>query len=196
VTCFKRLAASADYCTANISSPNTPGLRGLQNRSELEALLIRLTEARNQLGLRKPILLKIAPDLDDAALDDIAAVCLASGIEGIIVSNTTLARDGLLSAHRNEAGGLSGAPLFALSTSVLRKMRARIGTKLLLVGAGGVTSGADAYAKIRAGASLVQLYSALVYRGPALAGRIKSELSSLLARDGFARVADAVGKDN
>jgi dihydroorotate dehydrogenase len=146
--------------------------------------------------LRTPILLKIAPDLDEAALDDIADVCLKSGIEGIIVCNTTLGRENLKSPNAKEAGGMSGAPLFALSTKILREMRQRVGTRLVLVGAGGIASGADAYAKIRAGASLVQVYSALVYRGPSLVTDIKTELAALLKRDGFSRIADAVGADS
>jgi dihydroorotate dehydrogenase len=129
-------------------------------------------------------------------LDDIANTVLASGIEGMIVSNTTLARPtNLKSATARESGGLSGVPLFAPSTAILKAVRRRVGNRLTLVGAGGVSSGADVYAKIRAGASLVQLYTAMAYEGPGLITRIKRELSALLARDGFARVADAVGAD-
>jgi dihydroorotate dehydrogenase len=193
-TCFAQLAPSADYVTANVSSPNTPGLRGLQNKEELARLLGTLTEARGK-GRHLPILLKIAPDLDGAALDDIAEAVLASGIEGLIVSNTTIARPPLASAHAGEQGGLSGAPLLAPSTEILRQMRRRVGSRIVLVGVGGIASGADAYAKIRAGASLVQLYSALVYEGPGLVGRIKRELTHLLARDGFVSVGAAVGAD-
>ena len=143
-----------------------------------------------------PLLLKIAPDLDEHALDDIANTVLASGIEGMIVSNTTLARPVTLkSANARESGGLSGAPLFAPSTAILKAVRQRVGTEIVLVGVGGVSSGADAYAKIRAGASLVQLYTAMAYEGPGIITRIKRELSALLARNGFARVADAVGAD-
>jgi len=194
--CFARLAPLADYVTANISSPNTPGLRGLQNRAELERLLDTLTGEREHLNLQVPLLLKIAPDLEASALDDIAAVVLASGIDGLIVSNTTIARpETLKSALARETGGLSGAPLLAPSTAVLKAMRERVGAKLPLVGVGGISSGADAYAKIRAGASLVQLYTALAYEGPGLVGRIAQELSACLARDGFADVASAVGAD-
>ena len=192
---FDLLGPLADYVTVNVSSPNTPGLRGLQNKDELAHLLGTLTEAREKKPVLIPILLKIAPDLDEAALDDIAATVLASGIEGLIVSNTTIARPGLVSAHAKEQGGLSGAPLFAPSTDILRKMRQRLGSRLVLVGVGGIASGADAYAKIRAGASLVQLYTALVYEGPGLVTRIKHELLALLTRDGLASVADAVGHD-
>jgi dihydroorotate dehydrogenase len=190
---YKTLAPLADYVTVNVSSPNTPGLRGLQNRDELERLLASLTAARG--SSKQPLLLKIAPDLDEAALDGIAGVVNGSGIDGVIVSNTTIARPSTLtSAHAKEQGGLSGAPLFEPSTHILRLMRRR--TSLTLIGAGGIASGADAYAKIRAGASLVQLYSALALQGPGLIARIKSELLACLVRDGFAHVADAVGADS
>jgi dihydroorotate dehydrogenase len=193
---FARLESLADYVAVNVSSPNTPGLRGLQDRGELEQLLALLTEERARLGSRVPLLLKIAPDISPAALDDMTNVALASGIEGLIVSNTTLARPASLkSGNARESGGLSGAPLFAPSTALLKETRARVGTKLVLIGAGGVASGADAYAKIRAGASLVQLYSALAFEGPGLIARIKRELLQAMDRDGIARVADAVGRD-
>jgi dihydroorotate dehydrogenase len=192
---FARLAPLADYVAVNVSSPNTPGLRGLQNRDELTRLLETLTEERVKLALRVPLLLKIAPDLDAHALDDIAEVALASGIEGLIVSNTTIARPpSLKSRQASEAGGLSGAPLFAPSTQILREIYARTGARLILVGVGGVASGADAYAKMRAGASLVQLYSALSFQGPGLVARIKRELLDCISRDGFASVGAAVGK--
>ena len=190
---FLRLAPLADYVTANVSSPNTPGLRGLQNRDELARLLGTLTEARAK-GVSKPILLKIAPDLDEPALDQIAQVVIASGIEGVIVSNTTLARPSLRSARAHETGGLSGRPLFAPSTQVLRQMSMRLPRNIVLVGVGGISSGADAYEKIRAGATLVQLYTGLVYEGPGLVARIKRELLACLARDGFASIADAIGR--
>ena len=192
---FARLAPLADYVAINVSSPNTPGLRGLQDRAALARLLATLIEARAKLSAPVPLLLKIAPDLDEPALDDVAEVVLAVGIEGLIVSNTTLTRPPTLkSGHAHETGGLSGAPLLDLSTRILREMRARVGTRLVLVGVGGVACGADAYEKIRAGASLVQLYSALAFQGPRLVARIKHELLDLLARDGFASVGDAVGK--
>jgi dihydroorotate dehydrogenase len=192
---FAKLAPLADYVTVNVSSPNTPGLRGLQNREELATLLARLTEARTK-GVHRPILLKIAPDLDLAALDEIADVVRASGIEGLIVSNTTIARPALRSRHAGEAGGLSGAPLREMALGVLRNMHIRLKGTVTLVGAGGIASGADAYARIRAGASLVQLYTALVYQGPGLVDRIKRDLLALLARDGFADVASAVGTES
>ncbi len=193
---FARLAPLADYAVINVSSPNTPGLRGLQNRDELQSLLAAVTEARARQPRAVPLLLKIAPDLDEQAMDDIADIAAASGIEGLIVSNTTLARpESLRSVHAREAGGLSGAPLLTPSTRVLKAMRVRLGKKLVLVGVGGIASGADAYAKIRGGASLVQLYSALAYRGPGLVGRIKRELLALLVRDGFTSISEAVGAD-
>ncbi len=192
VHAYARLAPLADYVTVNVSSPNTPGLRGLQNKKELTRLLSALTEARAK-GARKPILLKIAPDLDESGLDDIAAAVEAAAIEGVIVSNTTVARPALASRRAHEAGGLSGRPLFALSTERLRQMRARLPPQILLVGAGGVASGADAYEKIRAGAALTQLYTGLVYQGPGLIRRIKQELLACLVQDGFASVMEAVG---
>jgi len=191
---FERLSSFADYVTVNVSSPNTPGLRGLQNRDELQRLLQTLTDARAKRGSRIPLLLKIAPDPDMQAMDDIAQVVLASGIEGLIVSNTTIARPATLrSANAKETGGLSGAPLLEPSTKVLREMHSRVGARIVLIGAGGIASGTDAYAKIRAGASLVQLYTALAYEGPGLVARIKRDLLACLARDGHSRIGDAVG---
>jgi dihydroorotate dehydrogenase len=193
---FARLAPLADYVTVNISSPNTPGLRGLQNRDELKRLLEIVTTERAKMHGHVPLLLKIAPDIDPEGLNDIADAAVASGIEGIIATNTTIARPANLnSAHARESGGLSGAPLFAPSTAILKALRKRVAKKLILVGVGGVRSGADVYAKIRAGADLVQLYTALAFDGPALIARIKSELLALLARDGFSSVKDAVGID-
>ncbi len=177
----------------NVSSPNTPGLRALQQRDELEAILAAVRAAAPSLP---PLLLKIAPDLSPEDLEAVCEVAQAEKLDGLIVGNTTISRpDSLRSAHRGETGGLSGAPLFALSTEVLRRTYRLTGGGLPLIGTGGVASGEDAYAKIRAGASLVQLYSALVYQGPGLIGRIKRELAELLARDGFASVGAAVGVD-
>ena len=191
---FTRLATLADYVTVNISSPNTPGLRGLQSREELHRLLGTLIEARGPAQI--PLLLKIAPDLDDASLDDIASEVLGAGIDGMIVTNTTIARPATLkSCHAGETGGLSGKPLMAPSTRILGEIRRRVGAKIVLIGVGGVASGEDAYAKIRAGASLVQLYTALVYQGGGLIPRIKRELLTCLTRDGFSCVRDAVGAD-
>ena len=192
----RRTAALADYLVVNVSSPNTPGLRDLQARDTLETLLRALLSARAETGAAPPLLVKIAPDLTAEERADIAAVALATGIDGIIVSNTTIARPpGLRSPQAREAGGLSGRPLFAPSTALLADIYRLTGGKLPLVGVGGVASAEDAYAKIRAGASLVQLYTALVFAGPALLHKIKRGLAELLRRDGFASVAEAVGTD-
>jgi len=194
VTCAAALAPFADYLVCNVSSPNTPGLRNLQGRTQLADLLKRVQDAIAAKPV--PLLVKIAPDATDDDLDDIVAVCRDLRMDGIIVGNTTLSRPpSLRSARRDETGGLSGAPLTALSTEVLRKTARRAERQFPLVGCGGIGSGTDAYAKIRAGATLVQLYSMLVYEGPPLVRRIKEELAALLARDGFASVADAVGAD-
>jgi dihydroorotate dehydrogenase len=194
VACSRALAPYADYLVCNVSSPNTPGLRNLQGRAQLADLLKRVQDAIAAEPV--PLAVKIAPDATDADLDDIVAVCRELRMDGIIVGNTTLSRPpSLASARRGEAGGLSGAPLAALSTEVLRRTARRVEGQFPLIGCGGVGSGEDAYAKIRAGATLVQLYSALVYDGPPLVRRIKDELAALLTRDGFASVALAVGAD-
>ena len=194
--CFEALAGLADYFTVNVSSPNTPGLRGLQDRVQLQNLLAKLVAARSSLRITAPLLLKIAPDLDGQALRDVVAVCLDAGIEGMIVSNTTLGgRENLHGKHRMEQGGLSGRPLFAPSTRMLREVWRLAGGKLVLIGVGGIASGADAYAKIRAGASLVQLYTAMTFAGPYLAVTIAHELADMLQRDGFTSVSQAIGAD-
>jgi dihydroorotate dehydrogenase len=194
VTCSVALAPYADYLVCNVSSPNTPGLRNLQGRVQLADLLKRVQDAIAPRPV--PLLVKIAPDATADDLDDIVAVCRELRMDGIIVGNTTLSRPpALRSARRDETGGLSGAPLTALATEVLRHTAQRVEGQFPLVGCGGVGSGADAYAKIRAGASLVQLYTAMVFEGPPLIRRIKDELAALLARDGFATVAEAVGAD-
>lgn len=195
---IRRLTPLADYLVVNVSSPNTPGLRTLQSPDALAALLARCLEARaGAAGTRRPpLLLKVAPDLTDADKADIAAVVLDSGIDGLIVSNTTLARPPEIPADlAAQAGGLSGRPLMAPSTAVLAEFHRLLGGRVPLVGVGGVASGADAYAKIRAGAAVVQLYTALAFEGPGLVRRIKDELAGLLRRDGFASVAEAVGAD-
>ncbi len=194
VTAIKGILGLVSYITINISSPNTPGLRALQSRESLAELINRCIEARG--GDKTPMLVKVAPDLVEADVEDIAAVALESGIDGLIVSNTTITRpETLRSPHKAETGGLSGAPLFEASTDMLRRFHARAGHQMPLIGVGGIASGADAYAKIRAGASLVQLYSSLVYEGPGLVARIKTDLVKLLKRDGFSSIAEAVGAD-
>jgi dihydroorotate dehydrogenase len=194
VTCGAALAPYADYLVCNVSSPNTPGLRNLQGHAQLADLLKRVKDAI--VANPVPLVVKIAPDATDHDLDDIVAVCRDLRIDGIIVGNTTLARpQSLRSAMRQEAGGLSGTPLAQLSTEVLRRTARRVERQFPLIGCGGVGSGADAYAKIRAGATLVQLYSMLVYEGPPLVRRIKDELADLVTRDGFSSVSDAIGAD-
>ena len=180
-----------------MSSPNTPGLRDLQRRARLEALLSRLIAARDATGLRTPLLLKIAPDLSAQERRDIAEVACAAGIDGLVVANTTVARPaGLKSRCASEAGGLSGRPLFAQSTALLAEMHRLTEGRVPLIGVGGIADAADAYAKIRAGASLVQIYTALVFSGPALIRRIERELALLLRADGFASIVEAVGAAN
>jgi len=194
VACSVALAHYADYLVCNVSSPNTPGLRNLQGRAQLSDLLKRVQDAIAAHPV--PLVVKIAPDATDDDLDDIVAVCRELRMDGIIIGNTTLSRPASLrSGNRDEAGGLSGAPLAALSTDVLRRTARRVEGQFPLIGCGGIGSGADAYAKIRAGATLVQIYSMMVYEGPPLIRRIKNELAALLARDGFGSVAEAVGAD-
>ncbi|OWJ64521.1 quinone-dependent dihydroorotate dehydrogenase [Inquilinus limosus] len=193
---IRAFARLADYLVVNISSPNTPGLRAMQSREPLQRLLAAATAARDDGTARPPVLVKIAPDLTPEDLEDVAEVALAAGIDGLIVSNTTIARPaGLPPDLAGEPGGLSGKPLMQPSTAVLRRMAKLVAGRLPLVGVGGVASGADAYAKIRAGASLVQLYTALAYRGPGLVGEIKRDLAGRLRADGFRSVAEAVGAD-
>ncbi|GIL39190.1 quinone-dependent dihydroorotate dehydrogenase [Roseiterribacter gracilis] len=187
-----RLSPLADYLVINVSSPNTPGLRELQHAPLGE--LVR--EVRAARARPIPLLVKIAPDLEPREIAAVVEAALGGGADGLIVSNTTLDRPSSIpAAVAKEAGGLSGKPLFARSTDVLRQVRKIAGPAVPLIGVGGIASGADAYAKIRAGASLVQLYTALVYEGPSLITRIKRDLASLLARDGITRLQDAVGLD-
>jgi dihydroorotate dehydrogenase len=188
-----RAGPHIDFATVNVSSPNTERLRDLQGPAALAALLAGVTAANAALARPVPVFLKIAPDLDDRALADLAEVALAAGIAGIVATNTTLARDGLKSRHAAETGGLSGIPLLTRSTAVLARLHALTDGRLPLVGGGGIATAEDASAKIRAGASAVQLYTALVFDGLALVPRLLEGLDALLARDGFASAADAVG---
>jgi dihydroorotate dehydrogenase len=179
--CLERVYRHASYVTVNISSPNTQGLRDLQEEATLRRFIETLREAQERLGsqagARKPMLLKIAPDLAEAELDGIADVLRAAGIDGVICTNTTIDRSAVASdPHGQESGGLSGKPLFARSTEVLRGMRARLGTDIPIVGVGGILDGSDAVEKLDAGANLVQLYSGLIYRGPALVGECVNEI--------------------
>lgn len=182
-----------DFATVNVSSPNTEALRELQGRAALAALLEGVMDRNAALAKPLPIFLKIAPDLTEAEIADIAEVATASGVAGIVATNTTLARSDLTSRHAGEAGGLSGRPLFEPSTRVLARLYRLTAGRVPLIGVGGVASAEDAYAKIRAGAAAVQLYTALVYQGLGLVGRIAHGLDALLARDGFGSVAEAVG---
>lgn len=192
----RRIAPFCDYLTINISSPNTPGLRDLQSADTLSALVAAVQSAVTETGAEPPLFIKIAPDLTETDIDDIAAVAISSGINGLIVSNTTIGRPNFLKGiHRAENGGLSGKPLFAPSTKILSEMYKRCAGKLPLIGVGGISSGEDAYRKIRSGASLVQLYTALVYHGPRLITDIKRDLANFLKRDGFSTITDAIGVD-
>jgi dihydroorotate dehydrogenase len=185
-----RMADVADYLTVNISSPNTPGLRALQDEGALSALLAGVMAARTR---PIPVFLKVAPDLEPADIDGIVRVAMAHRVAALIVANTTVTRPVLASRHAGEAGGLSGAPLRDLALAKLKDFRSATGGALPLIAAGGIASAQDAYARLRAGASLVQLYSALVYEGPALARQICAGLKPLLARDGFPTLTDAIG---
>ena len=186
------VAPHADYAVINVSSPNTPGLRDLQSEARLRAIL----QAVATVAKRPPILVKIAPDLSDAGLEAVVETCVEEGVQGLIVGNTTISRPfGLKSRLIRKDGGLSGAPLLPLSTRMLARAFLLARGRLVLVGAGGVFSGQDALLKIRAGASLVQLYTGFAYQGPALIPRLKTELTAGLKAAGFQRVEDAVGSD-
>ncbi len=182
-----------DFATVNVSSPNTEKLRDLQGPAALAALLDRVMETRSTLARPIPIFLKIAPDLNPDALAQLAEVALASGIHGLIATNTTLDRTGLTSRHANQPGGLSGAPLFERSTRILAQLSYLTGGKIPLIGVGGVSTPEQAYAKLRAGASAVQLYSAMIYEGIGLIPRLAQGLDALLARDGFTSPDQAMG---
>ncbi len=196
LACIDRLHPYADYLVVNISSPNTPGLRELQEKDALGALLRACVRRLSERAPGKPLLVKLAPDLEPEALDEAVDVAIAAGAAGIIATNTTVSRAGVEAHPRaKEAGGLSGAPLEALATRVVRRIHSRAAGRIPIVGAGGIMGAEDAYAKIRAGATLVQAYTGLVYGGPAFVRRVNEGLLALLARDGFASVADAVGAD-
>jgi dihydroorotate dehydrogenase len=185
------VAPFADYVTVNVSSPNTPGLRDLQGEARLRAILLAIAA---KVPVRPPVLVKIAPDLSDAGLEAVVETTVATGADGLIVGNTTIARPpGLAGPNAQQAGGLSGAPLFARSTEMLARAYRLAGGRLTLIGCGGVRTGGDVLAKLRAGASLVQLYTEFAYAGPALIPRLKHELLGALATEGFATVAEAVG---
>ncbi|WP_108880135.1 quinone-dependent dihydroorotate dehydrogenase [Anderseniella sp. Alg231-50] len=191
---FNKLAS---YITVNVSSPNTPGLRALQSKGELETLIGRVRDAidasADEDGCRAPLALKIAPDLVEEELKDIAAVCLKMKVDAVIVSNTTISRPPLKSKHKDEAGGLSGTPLFRLSTVQLARMHSMTKGKVALIGAGGIASAEDAWQKLRAGASLLQLYSALVYQGPQLVADILQGLIDRMEEHGVSRLPEVTG---
>lgn len=190
---LRECGRNVDFATVNVSSPNTEKLRDLQGKEALAALLGGVMEARGNLATPIPVFLKIAPDLDEQGLQDVAEVALSSGVAGVIATNTTLSREGLKSVHASQAGGLSGQPVFEKSTRILARLSNLTEGKLPIIGVGGIGSAEQAYAKIRAGASAVQLYTALVYGGMSLVPQIAEGLDALLARDGFASVAEAVG---
>ncbi len=189
-----RFAPLADYIAINISSPNTPGLRDLQERSAVSGLIAAIVEARRGAAKPVPILLKLAPDLDEAALEAIAMAAAESGIEGLIVTNTTTARDGLAdSTAAAEAGGLSGRPLFRRSTAILAKLRKLTGRKLVLVGVGGINSAETAWEKIAAGADLIQVYTGMIYEGLGLPAEIAAGLARRLDREKIGSISEIVG---
>lgn len=188
----EKMADLADYLTVNISSPNTPGLRGLQDKSMLTDLLDAVNAVRRAGG--PPIFLKLAPDLDPQAIDDIAKIAIPR-IDALIIGNTTIARAGLRSPFAAETGGLSGAPLCALAHQRLRDFRTATGGAIPLIAAGGIDCAAEAYARIKSGATLIQLYSALVYHGPGLAKTILRDLETLVTRDGLTNISQAIGVD-
>jgi len=189
----KAMSPVALYLTINISSPNTPGLRQLQDEGALRGLLSAVAEARDPKG--PPIFLKVAPDLGQGESDQIVRAALHYGIDALIVANTTVSRPALKSKHRDQAGGLSGAPLKLLALNALRDFRSASGGEMPLIGVGGIATADDAWERIRAGASLVQLYTAMVYEGPGIARRIARGLAERLAREGFANIAEAVGTE-
>ncbi len=196
VNLIKMVYGKSSYIVLNISSPNTPNLRNLHNKQELSEVLKSITLTRKSIDNSGsiPIILKISPDINQQTKENIAELALEYKIDGLIVSNTTVSRDNLHS-HHNEIGGLSGRPLFKLSTELLSDMYKLTKDKTLLIGCGGISSGADAYKKIKAGASLVQLYTALIYQGPKVVNKINLELAELIRRDGLSNISEAVGCD-
>jgi dihydroorotate dehydrogenase len=188
-------APVADYITVNVSSPNTPGLRGLQEKGALDELLDGVLGLRSAPGYNVPVFLKVAPDLTPTQIDDIASVAIGRGVDALIVSNTTISRPALHSRLGGEAGGLSGAPLKSLAAQRLKDFRSATGGAIPLISAGGIADADEAYARIRNGASLIQLYSALVFHGPGLAKRIADGLATRLRTDGFASLGEAIGVD-
>ncbi|PZD95972.1 dihydroorotate dehydrogenase (quinone) [Paenibacillus sambharensis] len=199
--CLRKLYRQGDFFVVNISSPNTPGLRSLQHGDELRMLL---SEVKDEMAKQaaavsqqvKPVLVKIAPDMNEEELEMTVDTIRQSGVDGIIATNTTLSREGLHHEHKKEAGGLSGRPLTARSTEVVRSIYRQTGGTLPIIGSGGIFSAEDAYDKIRAGASLVEIYTALIYKGPGVLRELTDGLLKLLQRDGFRHIQDAIGADH
>ncbi|MEM9045679.1 MAG: dihydroorotate dehydrogenase (quinone), partial [Pseudomonadota bacterium] len=190
---LEQLYDLAAFFTVNVSSPNTEKLRDLQGRAALEDLLRRVVAARDaraETGARRPVLVKIAPDLSDGEIADVAGVAKDVGLDGIIATNTTLNRDGLRSAHAGEMGGLSGAPLKARSLAVLKRLHTETGGRIPLIGVGGIATAAEAYERLKAGASLVQIYSAMVFEGVSLGRRIAEGLDRTMSRDGVGSIRE------
>ena len=196
---IEKLGIYGNYITINISSPNTPGLRDLQLRGRIETLVKKIQDKQNeskQLG-NKPIFIKISPDLDDEQLRDIALMSLANNVNGLIISNSTIKRpSSLVSSYKNELGGLSGKPIFVNSTIILKKMYSLTNGQIPLIGVGGISNGYECYEKIKAGASLVQLYTALIYQGPQIINKIIKELNGLILTDGFKNISEVIGKSS
>jgi dihydroorotate dehydrogenase len=193
----RAMAPFSSYLCVNVSSPNTPGLRALQDEGALTALIEAVIAARDEamLGAPPPVFLKVAPDLEPADIDAIARIAIDKQLGALVVSNTTISRPALRSHHAGETGGLSGAPLRSLATQRLRDFHKATGGAVPLVGVGGIATAEHAWERIRAGASLVQLYSAMVYEGPGLGAQIVRGLETLMRRDGFASIAEAVGSE-
>ncbi|KAK2584066.1 hypothetical protein KPH14_006513 [Odynerus spinipes] len=191
---IKKFTDVADYFVINISSPNTPGLRSLQNKNNLEDLLTKVNETRKTIGSKQPLLLKLAPDLSETERQDIADIILHPNtkVDGLILCNTTTSRINLINENRRESGGLSGAPLADVSTRIISDMYERTHGKIPIIGVGGIFSGEDAYHKIKAGASLIQLYTSYIYNGPPIVGKIKKELNEILQKDGFSSISEAI----
>ena len=196
--CLEQLGPLVHYIVINISSPNTPGLRDLQKRGLIDNLVKSLYKVKknNENLVSKPILIKIAPDINDEQARDIALSCLALGIDGMIISNSTIDRPStLISPSRKEIGGLSGKPLFVQSTLLLKKMYSLTNGQIPLIGVGGISNGIECYEKIKAGASLIQLYTSLIYQGPSLITNIKKELLNCIITDGYKNIKEAIGAD-
>jgi len=197
--CIEKLGSFGNYITINISSPNTPGLRDLQLRGRIETLIKKIQTKQFEIEYlnNKPIFIKISPDLDDEQLRDIALMALANNVNGLIISNSTIKRPKtLISSLKNEVGGLSGKPIFIDSTIILKKMYSLTNGQIPLIGVGGITSGHECYEKIKAGATLVQLYTALVYHGPKIINNIIKELNGLILTDGFKNISEVIGKSS